>query len=56
MVGMLDHMEEIIKGFPEVITGSVSTPFADHWFKVREEKDTENLPEEQAGAIHRTVA
>jgi hypothetical protein len=56
LVNMTNYTNEIIDSFPEMITGSASTPAADHLFKVRDGEDERKLPEEQASAFHRTVA
>eukprot|EP00804_Cyclotella_cryptica_P023698 CCRYP_019315-RA/>CCRYP_019315-RA protein AED:0.52 eAED:0.52 QI:0/0/0/1/1/1/2/0/438 len=48
LVSMTNYTNEIIDSFPEVITGSASTPAADHLFKVRDGEDERKLPEEQA--------
>jgi hypothetical protein len=39
LVKMEKYTREIIEGFPEHISGVVSTPAADHLFKVRDEHE-----------------
>ena len=55
-VSMIKYLRKIKEEFPEEITGTASTPAADHLFKVRAEEDAKQLPEEQAQQFHRTTA
>jgi len=52
-VNMCDYLRNVIKEFPEEITGTCATPASDHLFKVRE--DGRKLSEELADAFHHTV-
>ena len=52
-VNMWDYLRNVIKEFPEEITGTCATPASDHLFKVRE--DGRKLSEELADAFHHTV-
>jgi hypothetical protein len=52
-VNMWDYLRNVIKEFPEEITGTCATPASDHLFKVRE--DGRKLNEELADAFHHTV-
>jgi hypothetical protein len=52
-VNMWDYLRNVIKEFPEEITGTCATPASDHLFKVRE--DGRKLSEELAEAFHHTV-
>ena len=54
-ISMKEYIENIIKEFPENITGTSSTPAAEHLFKIREQ-DAKPLSEEKAGVFHTTVA
>ena len=45
--------QEVIKEFPEEITGMCTMPASDHLFKVR--KDGRKLNEELTDAFHHTV-
>ncbi len=42
--------------WPELITGKVATPVADHLFNVRDKKEARVLEEKQVLAFHHTVA
>ena len=53
-VGMVKYVRETIAYFPEIITGTATTPAANHIFDVREEAP--NMEEERARIFHRTVA
>jgi hypothetical protein len=48
-----DYLGNVIKEFPEEITGTCTTLASDHLFKVRE--DRRKLSEELADAFHHTV-
>jgi hypothetical protein len=52
-INMWDYLRNVIKEFPEEITGTCVTPAGDHIFKVRE--DGRTLSEELADAFHHTV-
>ncbi len=52
-VNMWDYLRNVIKEFPEEITGVCATPAGDYLFKVRD--DGKKLNEEQAEAFHHTV-
>jgi hypothetical protein len=56
MVTMVEYIRNIIRDFPEEITGTKISPAADHLFMVRDPSLAKALPEEQAMAIHRTTA
>jgi hypothetical protein len=51
-INMCKYLLKVMEDFPEEITG-VSTPAADHLFKVRE--DGRKLSKEQADVFHHTV-
>ena len=36
-VSMIKYLDNVLKEFPEVLTGSAATPAAGHLFKVRED-------------------
>ncbi len=55
-VSMVNFLKNVIAGFPEVITGKVEMPVADHRFTVRDRKDARVLKEVRALAFHHTVA
>lgn len=55
-VGVIKHLREIVRDFPESLNGSAAMPSVDHLFKIRDETEAECLPEEQAIACHHTVA
>jgi hypothetical protein len=50
---MWDYLRNVIKEFPEEITGTCAMPASDHLFKVCE--DGRKLSEELADAFHHTV-
>jgi len=52
-VNMWDYLRNVIKEFPEEITGTCVMPASDNLFKVR--KDGRKLSEELADAFHHTV-
>jgi hypothetical protein len=56
MVTMMDYIKNIIKDFLEVITGTKTSPAADHLFTVRDPSLAKALSEEQAMEFHRTKA
>ena len=56
IVNMTDYIGTILADFPEEITGTRTTPAADHLFDVRDEADARPLPEEQAREFHHAVA
>ena len=53
---MMEYIKNIIKDFPEEITGIRTSPAADHLFTVRDPSLTKALPEEQAMVFHRATA
>ena len=53
---MITYLKNVISEFPEIITGKLATPAADHLFTIRDEKEAKPLDEEQALAFHHTVA
>jgi hypothetical protein len=55
-MSMVNYLKNVIAGFPEVITGKVAMPAADHLFTMRDRKDVRVLREERALAFHHTVA
>jgi hypothetical protein len=56
MVTMMVYIKNIIKDFPEEITGTKTSPAADHLFTVRDRSLTKALPEDQAMAFHHATA
>jgi hypothetical protein len=56
MVTMMEYIKNIIKDFPEEITGIKMSPAADHLFTVRDPSLAKVLLEEQAMAFHRAMA
>jgi hypothetical protein len=56
IINMTEYIKTILDDFPEEITGTKTTPAADHLFQVREEREARYLPEEQATAFHHAVA
>jgi hypothetical protein len=56
MVTMMEYIKNIIKGFPEEITGTKTSPATDHLFTVRDPSLAKAFPEEQAMAFHRATA
>jgi hypothetical protein len=56
MVTMMKYIKNIIKDFPEEITGTKASPAADHLFMVRDPSLTKALPEEQTMAFHCKMA
>ena len=55
MVTMVEYIKDIIKDFPEEITGTKMSPAADDLFTVRDPSLAKALPEEQAMAFHRAT-
>ncbi len=55
-ISMVQYLKNIIAEFPEVIQGKAAMPAVDHLFQIRDEKEVQPLPEEQALAFHHTVA
>ncbi len=53
---MITYLKNVISEFPEVITGKLATPAADHLFTIRDEKEAKPLDEERVLAFHHTVA
>jgi hypothetical protein len=56
MVTMVEYIKDIIKDFPKEITGTKTSPAADHLFMVRDLSLVKALPEEQVMAFHRATA
>jgi hypothetical protein len=56
MVTMMEYIKDIIKNFPEEITGTKTSPAMDHLFTVRNPSLAKVLPEEQAMVFHCTMA
>jgi hypothetical protein len=56
MVTMMEYIKNIIRDFPEEITGTKTSPAADHLFTVRDPSLAKALPEEQAMAFHHVTA
>jgi hypothetical protein len=56
MVTMVEYIKDIIKDFPEEITGTKTSPAADHLFTVRDPSLAKTLLEEQAMAFYRAMA
>jgi hypothetical protein len=56
MVTMMEYIKNIIKDFPEEITGTKASPAADHLFTVRDPSLAKVLPEEQAMVFHHATA
>jgi hypothetical protein len=54
-VPMIQYLNNVIAGFPEIILGKSPTPAADHLFKIRDEKNVKPLEEERTLAFHHTV-
>ena len=53
---MMEYIKNIIKDFPEKITGIKTSPAVDHLFTVRDLSLAKVLPEEQAMVFHRATA
>ncbi len=53
-VSMTNYIKKTITEFPELITGSVSTPAGEHLFTISD--DPKKLEEERASGFHTTVA
>ena len=56
IINMAKYIKTILTDFPEEITGTKTTPAADHLFQVRDESEARMLPAEQATAFHHAVA
>jgi hypothetical protein len=56
MVTMMEYIKNIIKDFPEEITGTKMSPVANHLFTVWDPSLAKALLEEQAMAFHCTTA
>jgi hypothetical protein len=56
LVTMMEYIKNIIKDFPEEITGTKTSLAADHLFLVRDPSLAKVLPEEQAMAFHPAMA
>ncbi len=55
-VSMVKYLGNVIKGFPEMITGTPTSPTGDRLFDIRDEMDARPLKEERAVAFHHTTA
>jgi hypothetical protein len=55
-VSMITYLKNVITGFPEMITGKVAMPAADHLFMIRDKKEARSLEQERRTAFHHTVA
>ncbi len=53
---MIPYLRKVLNNFPKKIMGVLSTPAADHLFKIRESSEARLLPESQAIAFHHTTA
>ena len=53
---MIPYLQKVLNEFPEKITGVSSTSAADHLFKIRDPKEAQLLPEQQAISFHHTTA
>ncbi len=53
---MVNYLKSVIAEFPEMITGKVAMPAANHLFTVRDKKEARALKEERALVFHHTVA
>ncbi len=56
MITMVVYIKDIIRDFPEEITGTKTSPAADNLFTVRYPSLAKALPEEQAMAFHQATA
>ena len=56
MVVMMEYIKNIIKDFPEEITGTKMSPAPDHLFTVRDPSLAKVLLKEQAMAFYRAMA
>jgi hypothetical protein len=56
MVTMMEYIKDIIRNFPEEITGTKTSPVTDHLFTVRDPSLTKALLKEQAMEFHRMMA
>ncbi len=54
-MSMVQYLKNIIAEFPEVIQGKAATPAVNYLFQIRDEKEAQPLPKEQALAFHHTV-
>jgi hypothetical protein len=53
---IIPYLKGVINDFPEVITGSVTSPASEHLFMIREDTERVLLEEARAIAFHHTVA
>jgi hypothetical protein len=53
---MITSIRNVISKFPEMITGKLAMPAADHLFTIRDKKEAKPLDEERVLAFHHTVA
>jgi hypothetical protein len=56
MVTVMEYIKTILNNFPEEITGTKTSPAADHLFTVRDPSLAKMVPEEQAMAFHCATA
>jgi len=52
---MWDYLRNVIKKFPEEITGTCATPASDHLFNFKVREDGRKLSEELVDAFHHAV-
>ena len=45
---MIEYLDSVLQALTEHLGTTADTPAADHLFKVRNERETKYLPEEQA--------
>ena len=57
-VSMVRYTGKVLRGFPEKVTGSATSPAQDHLFKVRDESDPgyKSLTADLAQSFHHTSA
>jgi hypothetical protein len=55
-VSMFKYLDNVIRDFPEVISGRATTLAADYLFNIRDKTEARALEEERALAFHHTVA
>jgi hypothetical protein len=53
---MITYLKNVISESPEMITGKLGTPAADHLFTIRDEKEAKPLDKERTLTFHHTVA
>jgi hypothetical protein len=55
-MSVIKYLENVIDEFPELIQGKAAMPESDHLLQIRDDKEAKPLGEEQALAVHHTVA